>query len=148
MSEKKGFLGGLFGGKKGSSGCCNMEIVEEPEGGSCCGDAPKQSAEPSCCCAGSVETYEADKGDSTGALSSVKVLGPGCKNCHALLESTQAAIKEIGSAVAVEYVTDMATVASYGVMSTPALVVNEKVVSSGKVMKAGDVVKLLHKLGF
>ena len=63
MSEKKGFLGGLFGSKKGGGGCCNMEIVEEPEGGSCCGDAPKQSAEPACCCAGPVETYEADKGD-------------------------------------------------------------------------------------
>lgn len=133
MSEKKGFLGGLFGGKKGGS-CCNMEIVEEPESGSCCGGAPEQKAEPACCYA--------------GTLSSVKVLGPGCKNCHALLESTQAALKEIGSAVAVEYVTDMAAVASYGVMSTPALVVNEQVVSSGKVMKAGDVVKLLHKLGF
>ena len=72
----------------------------------------------------------------------------GCKNCHALLESTQAALKEIGSAVAVEYVTDMAIVANYGVMSTPALVVNEQVVSSGRVLKAGDVVKLLHKLGF
>ena len=124
-----------------------MEIVEEPEGGSCCGDAPKQSAEPACCCAGPVETYEADKGDGTGVLSSVKVLGPGCKNCHALLENVQAALKEIGSTLGVEYVTDMATVASYGVMSTPALVVNEKVVSMGKVLKAGDVVKLLHKLG-
>lgn len=81
-------------------------------------------------------------------MNSVKVLGPGCKNCHALLESTQAALKEIGSAVAVEYVTDMAIVANYGVMSTPALVVNEQVVSSGRVLKAGDVVKLLHKLGF
>ena len=147
MSEKKGFLGGLFGGKKGGSGCCNMEIVEEPESSSCCGGAPEQSAEPACCCAGPVETYEADKGDGTSTLSSVKVLGPGCKNCHALLENVQAALKEIGSAVAVEYVTDMATVASYGVMSTPALVVNEKVVSMGKVLKAGDVVKLLHKLG-
>ena len=57
-------------------------------------------------------------------------------------------MKEIGSAVAVEYVTDMAIVANYGVMSTPALVVNEQVVSSGRVLKAGDVVKLLHKLGF
>ena len=149
MSEKKGFLGGLFSSKKGSSGCCNMEIVEEPEIGSCCcGGAPEQKAEPACCCTDPVETYEANKGDGTGSLSSVKVLGPGCKNCHALLESTQAAMKEIGSAVTVEYVTDMAAVASYGVMSTPALVVNEKVVSSGKVMKAGDVVKLLHKLGF
>lgn len=146
MSEKKGFFASLFGGNK-SGGCCNMEIVEEPEGGSCCGGAPKQSAEPSCCCAGPVETYEADKGDGTGVLSSIKVLGPGCKNCHALLENVQAALKEIGSTLGVEYVTDMATVASYGVMSTPALVVNEKVVSMGKVLKAGDVVKLLHKLG-
>lgn len=148
MSEKKGFLGGLFGGKKGGSGCCNMEIVEEPEGGSCCGGAAEQKAEPACCCTGPVETYEADKGDGTGTLSSVKVLGPGCKNCHTLLENTQAALQEIGSTVAVEYVTDMATVANYGVLSTPALVVNEQVISSGRVLKTGDVVKLLHKLGF
>ena len=148
MSEKKGFLGGLFGGKKSGSGCCNMEIVEEPESGGGCGGVPEQKAEPACCCTGPVKTYEADGKDGTGTLSSVKVLGPGCKNCHALLESTQAALKEIGSPLAVEYVTDMATVASYGIMSTPALVVNEKVASSGKVMKAGDVVKLLHKLGY
>lgn len=148
MSEKKGFLGGLFGGKKGGSGCCNMEIVEEPEGGgSCCCGAPEQSAEPACCCAGPVETYEAEKGDGTGPLTSVKVFGPGCKNCHSLLESTQAALKEIGSTAAVEYVTDMAVVASYGIMSTPALVVNEQVVSMGKVMKSGDIVKLLKRLG-
>ena len=37
MSEKKGFLGGLFGSKKGGGGCCNMEIVEEPKKkGGCC----------------------------------------------------------------------------------------------------------------
>lgn len=47
-----------------------------------------------------------------------------------------------------EYVIDMEKVVSYGVMSTPALVVNEKVVSMGKVLKAADVEKLLHKLGF
>ena len=46
------------------------------------------------------------------------------------------------------YVTDMEKVVSYGVMSTPALVVNEKVVSIGKTLKAADVEKLLHKLGF
>lgn len=130
MSEKKGFLGGLFNSKKGG-GCCNMEIVEEP----------------SCCCTGPVETYEADGSEGTGPLTSVKVLGPGCKNCHALLGNVQAALKEIGSTLAVEYVTDMATVASYGIMSTPALVINEKVVSMGKVMKTGDVVKLMRRLG-
>ncbi len=122
MSEKKSLFGGLFGGKKGGSGCCNMEIVEEQPGCSC-----------GCC-------------QSAGAVDSIKVLGPGCKNCHALLESVQAALKEVGSAVEVKYVTDMAVVASYGIMSTPGLVINEKVVSTGKVLKAGDVVKLLQNM--
>lgn len=42
----------------------------------------------------------------------------------------------------------MQKVMKYGIMSMPALVVNEKVVSMGKVLKAADVEKLLHKLGF
>lgn len=146
MSEKKGFFGGLFGGKKSGGGCCDMEIVEEE--GCCGGSTPVQKEEPPCSCNGPVETFEADSGDGSGALSSVKVLGPGCKNCKTLLESTQHALKAMGSPVVVEYVTDMATVAGYGVMSTPALVVNEKVVSMGKVLKAADVEKLLHGLGF
>ena len=50
--------------------------------------------------------------------------------------------------VEVEYITDMEKVMGYGVMSMPAIVVNEKVVSMGKVLKATDVEKLLHKLGF
>ena len=52
------------------------------------------------------------------------------------------------SSVEVEYITDMQKVMEYGVMSMPALVVNEKVVAMGKVLKAADVVALLHKLGF
>ena len=48
----------------------------------------------------------------------------------------------------VEYITDMEKVMGYGVMSMPAIVVNEKVVSMGKVLKTADVEKLLHKLGF
>ena len=47
-----------------------------------------------------------------------------------------------------KYITDMQKVMEYGVMSMPALVVNEKVVAMGKVLKAADVVALLHKLGF
>ncbi|MBD5099581.1 MAG: hypothetical protein HDT35_08600 [Clostridiales bacterium] len=60
MSEKKGFLGGLFGSKKGSGGGCNMEIVEEPEGGSCCCGAPKQKGKTTCCCTDPAETCEGD----------------------------------------------------------------------------------------
>lgn len=54
----------------------------------------------------------------------------------------------MGLSVEVEYITDMEKVMAYGVMSMPALVVNEQVVSMGKVLKAADVEKLLHKLGF
>ena len=55
---------------------------------------------------------------------------------------------DMGLSVEVEYITDMQKVMEYGVMSMPALVVNEKVVAMGKVLKAADVVALLHKLGF
>ena len=57
---------------------------------------------------------------------SIKVLGSGCKKCHDLNEITKAAVKELGINIEVEYVTDMQKIASYGVMSTPALVINEK----------------------
>ena len=50
--------------------------------------------------------------------------------------------------VDVEYVTDMAEIARRGVMSTPALMVNEKVVSAGRVLSPSDVENLLHKSGF
>ena len=81
-------------------------------------------------------------------MTSIKVLGAGCKSCHELYENTKAAVKNIGFDVEVEYVTDMEKVMEYGVMSMSGLVVNEKVISTGKVLKAADVEKLLHKLGY
>ena len=53
----------------------------------------------------------------------------------------------MGLSVEVEYITDMEKIMEYGVMSMPALVVNEQVISMGKVLKAADVEKLLDKLG-
>ena len=78
----------------------------------------------------------------------IKVLGAGCKSCHEQYENAKEAVKSMGLSVEVEYITDMQKVMEYGVMSMPALVVNEKVVSMGKVLKSADVEKLLHKLGF
>lgn len=78
----------------------------------------------------------------------VKVLGAGCKSCHDQYENAKDAVKAMKLPVEVEYITDMQKVMEYGVMSMPAIVVNEKVVSMGKVLKAADVEKLLHKLGF
>ena len=86
--------------------------------------------------------------EAKDGICCIKVLGAGCKSCHELYENVKEAVKEMGLSVEVEYITDMQKVMEYGVMSMPAVVVNEKVVSTGKVLKAADVEKLLRKSGF
>lgn len=78
----------------------------------------------------------------------IKALGAGCKSCHEQYENAKQAVKDMGLSIEVEYITDMQKVMEYGVMSMPALVVNENVVSMGKVLKSADIIVLLHKLGF
>lgn len=73
----------------------------------------------------------------------VKVLGPGCRNCVKLESVTRQAIEDLGLDATVEKVTDYPTIAGYGVMSTPALVVDERLVSSGRVPTAAEVRELL-----
>lgn len=57
-------------------------------------------------------------------------------------------LNELGLGIKVEYITDMEKVMAYGVMSMPAIVVNETVASMGKVLNSTEVIKLLGKLGF
>ena len=108
----------------------------------------KETGAPECACSGSASTFEAeeDAKKTDGGLTDVKVLGSGCKSCHALLVSTNEALRAMGVPFEAEYVTDMAKIAAYGIMSTPALVANEKVVSMGKVLSAAEVEKLLLRL--
>ena len=73
----------------------------------------------------------------------IKVLGPGCKNCLALEKAAREAVERLGLDASVEKVTDDATIARYGVMATPALVIDERVVSSGRVLSATGVAELL-----
>lgn len=73
----------------------------------------------------------------------IKVLGSGCAGCRRLYEEVQKAIQELGWDNKVEYVTDISVSLSYGVMSAPALVINNKVVSQGQILKAKDIKKLL-----
>lgn len=81
-------------------------------------------------------------------INCIKVLGTGCKSCHEQYEYAKQATKDMGLSIEVEYVTDMQKIMTYGVMSMPALVVNDKVAAVGKVLKTPDVIALLHKLGF
>lgn len=73
----------------------------------------------------------------------VKVLGSGCAKCNKLEASTVEALKELNMDTEVDHVTDFAEIAKMGVMSTPALVIGDKVVSSGKVLKTNEIVELL-----
>ena len=73
----------------------------------------------------------------------IKVLGPGCTNCKHLERVTREAIAELGSDATIEKVEDYALIMGYGVMSTPALVIDEKVVVSGRVPKTSEVRELI-----
>ena len=134
---------GLFGfGKK-------KEEEKKQAPTCCCGGSDAPAEETSGCCCGSTDQAgeSAYCGESGSGIASIKVLGAGCKSCHEQYKNAKAADKALGLPVEVEYITDMEKVMGYGVMSMPAIVVNEKVVSMGKVLKAADVEKLLHKLG-
>ncbi|QGU05316.1 thioredoxin family protein [Corynebacterium comes] len=75
----------------------------------------------------------------------VKILGPGCRKCQALEASVTRALAEMGSAEPIEHVTDYAQIAAYSVMSTPALVIDGAVVSSGTVLDVEEVKTLLRQ---
>lgn len=72
----------------------------------------------------------------------IKVLGPGCDKCKSLEESINVAVKEAGIAAIVENVIDNKEIEKYKVKSTPALVIDEKVVSAGKQLSPLDVKRL------
>ncbi len=107
----------------------------------------KKNKKSSCCCTDSCDTEsmaKAEKAKTEGA--SVKVLGSGCAKCNQLEAATKAALEQLGMDTAIDHVSDFAQIATYGVMTTPALVVDGKVVSYGKVLKTDEIVKILQKV--
>lgn len=73
----------------------------------------------------------------------LKILGGGCKNCEKLYENTKCTVAKLGLDAEIIKVTDMMEIARYGVMRTPALVVDEKVAFSGRVPSAAEIEKML-----
>ncbi|THG83211.1 thioredoxin family protein [Pseudomonas sp. A-1] len=74
----------------------------------------------------------------------IKILGSGCKKCVTLTENTRAALASLGREAEVVKVTDFAEIAAHGVMSTPALAIDDKVVSVGKVLTPSEVAALIQ----
>ncbi len=110
----------------------------------------KKEEKKTCCCSCTTVkeqpvTTNTCCGERVEGICCIKVLGAGCKSCHQQLEYVKEAVKNLGLNIEVEYVTDMAKIMEYGVMSMPAIVLNEKVVSMGKVLKATEVQALLQK---
>lgn len=75
----------------------------------------------------------------------IKVVGTGCRKCKALLAATEEAVKNTGVQADIEYVTDMIKIAETGLLSTPGLIIDNKIVSSGKVLEAQAVAELIEK---
>ncbi len=73
----------------------------------------------------------------------VKVLGTGCPSCIKLEKNAVIALDELGVEYELEKVTEIEDILSYGVMGTPALVVDGKVVSSGKLLNPKQIKKLV-----
>ena len=73
----------------------------------------------------------------------IKVLGPGCKNCAALEANTREALASLDRTDPITKVDDYAEIAAYGVMNTPALVIDETVVVSGRVPDTAELSSLL-----
>ena len=105
----------------------------------------KKKEETKNCC--SADNFDAKKmihsqtENSPGA--SVKVLGSGCAKCNRLEAATKEALAQLGMDTSIDHVTDYIAIASYGVMSTPALVVDQVVKSSGKLLSVEEIIDLL-----
>ena len=107
----------------------------------------KPSKDEASCCSGNCDEESMAKAEIAKAEgASVKVLGSGCTKCNQLEAATKAALKQLGMDETIEHVTEFAQIAAYGVMSTPALVVDGKVVSYGKVLKTEEVAAILRKV--
>lgn len=107
--------------------------IKEESSTSCCGGN---------CTAQSIVKQESAKSEGAG----VKVLGSGCAKCNQLEAATKVALEQLGMDTTIDHVTDFSQIARYGVMSTPALVIDGKVVSYGKVLKSDEIVKILQKV--
>lgn len=95
----------------------------------------------------SVKNDESPKNDESSKNDkSVKVLGSGCTKCNQLEANVKKALEQLGMDTTIEHVTDFSQIAAYGVMTTPALVVDGKVVAYGKVLSVEDSVKILEKV--
>ena len=95
------------------------------------------------CCGGNCTPENMQDAEMKKAEMGVKVLGGGCAKCNQLEAATVEALTELGMDTTIDHVKDYEKIAAYGVMTTPALVIDGKVVSYGKVLKKDEIINIL-----
>lgn len=106
----------------------------------------KEAKETHCCCGGNCTSESMKQAEREKQSAGIKILGGGCTKCSQLEEATIHALIDLGMEETIEHVRDFEKIAAYGVMTTPALVVDGKVVSYGKVLKKDEIVTILKKV--
>ena len=102
----------------------------------------KKVGSKSCC---SCTPEDMARAETSKTAAGIQVLGAGCPKCKALEGAVHTALTELGLSEPIDHVTDFAQIAAYGVMSTPALVIDGKVVSYGKVLTPEEAKTLIQK---
>ena len=105
----------------------------------------KKEETKSCCCGGYTPETMA-QAEAAKAVAGIKVLGSGCAKCNALESAVRTALMELGMDASIDHVTDFTQIAAYGVMTTPALVVDGKVVSYGKVLNKDEAKTIIQRV--
>ena len=106
----------------------------------------KKKKQTSSCCGCNSDDESMEKAQSIKSEgASIKILGSGCAKCNQLEKATRDALQQLNMDTDIDHVTDFSQIASYGVMTTPALVIDGKVASYGKVLKQEEVVELIQK---
>ena len=123
--------------KKDKTGTC----------GGNCEPVNNRDVKETSCCDVNYSSENIEKAEAKKKEKGIKILGSGCAKCLALEKSTKEAIAELNVEESIDHITDFSQIASYGVMSTPALVINGKVVSYGKVLSKDEVKDLLEQNG-
>jgi small redox-active disulfide protein 2 len=80
-------------------------------------------------------------------MLNIKVLGPGCANCRKLEEVAREAVAQAGVPAEIEKVTDLQAIMAFDVLKTPGLVINGKLMSSGRIPAAGTVAEWIREAG-
>lgn len=73
----------------------------------------------------------------------IKVLGSGCPSCKRLYENAKEAVNSVGGNIDVKYITDLNEIMASGIMSMPALIINDKIASTSKIVTVNEIINMI-----